>query len=262
MTSFIFLKVLSALVFPPASLAAAVLVCLLLLLFRRRRLALWLLGLALAQTLIMAFPPVGDAMIGRLEDQARAAEKASPRCCFDAIVVLGGGIVPSLPPARFDRRPTETADRIWGAVNLYRAKLAPRIIVSGGSFLAEQGTAQATEADSMQLFLRELGVPESAIVAEGHSINTIENIHQVHRIVGDGRVALVTSAYHMPRVLRIAAREKLAVSAFPVDFRDLRSERPFWDNWMPSLDGIATSAMAAKEMIAAALDWRRGADRR
>jgi uncharacterized SAM-binding protein YcdF (DUF218 family) len=262
MTSFILLKILSGLIFPPASLAVGVLVCLLLRLVGRRRIAAWVLGLALAQTLIMAFPPVGDAMIGRLEDQARVAANASPRCCFDAIVVLGGGIVPSLPPARQDPRPTETADRIWGAVQLYRAKVAPRIIVSGGSFLAEQGLASKTEADSMQLFLHELGVPESAIVSEGHSINTIENLHEVHRIVGDAPVALVTSAYHMPRVLGIAAREKLAVAAFPVDFRALRDERPFWDNWMPSIDGIAVSSTAMKEMIALAIDWRRSGGQR
>ena len=39
---------------------------------------------------------------------------------------------------------------------------------------------------------------------EGKALNTIENIRNVRAMVGDGRVALVTSAYHMPRALQIA----------------------------------------------------------
>jgi uncharacterized SAM-binding protein YcdF (DUF218 family) len=256
MTTYIVLKILSDLILPPASLAVGVLLCLVLLLFRLKRLALVVLGLALAQTLIMAFPPVGDALIGGLETRAREAAAASPRCCFDAILILGGAMGPAMPPTIQEPALTESSDRVWLGAHLYHAGIAPRIIVSGGSFLEQQGLPATTEAEAMRRFLLDLGVPANAIVDEGRSLNTIENMRNVHAMVGDARVALVTSAFHMPRALRIAAREGLNVSAFPSDFRAVPEGRPFWENWLPTIEGIANSNIAARELLALAFDWR------
>ncbi len=256
MTSFIILKILSELIPPPASLAAGAIVCLLLLWLRRPRLGITVLVLAIAQTVLMGFPPVADTMMGHLEDKARDAARSAPRCCFDAIVVLGGGISPAVPPARPFPDLTDSADRMWLAARLFREGVAPRVIVSGGGFLARENEAATTEAAAMRLLLIDLGVPADAIVSEGHSINTIENIRDVHRLVGDGRVALVTSAYHMPRALLIAAHEKLDVSAFPTDFRALPETRAFWDDWIPSVDALSISTIALREMLAIAFDWR------
>jgi uncharacterized SAM-binding protein YcdF (DUF218 family) len=254
MTTFVVLKVLSFLVVPPGSLALGVLLWLLLRVLRWRRLATAVLALSVAETLILSFPPVSDAMMAYLENQARDAAQSSPRCCFDAIVVLGGGISPAMPPARPCPDLTDSADRMWLAARLFREGVAPRIIVSGGGYMTREGAT--TEASAMRLFLVDLGVPADAIVSEGQSINTIENIRDVHRIVGDKRVALVTSAYHMPRALQIAAHERLSVAAFPTDYRAIRGTRPFWENWIPSVDGLATSTLALKEIIAIEFDWR------
>ncbi|MBS0220739.1 MAG: YdcF family protein [Proteobacteria bacterium] len=255
MTTFVVLKVLSSLILPPASLAVAAILCLLLLVLRWRRAAAVLLVLAVAETIILSFPPVGDAMMTHIEDQARAAA-APPRCCFDAIVVLGGGIAPAIPPARPFPDLSDGADRMWLAARLFRQGIAPRVIVSGGGFMALEDKAATTEAAAMRLFLIDLGVPSEAIVSESRSINTIENLRYVRGMVGDKRVALVTSAFHMPRALRIAAREKLAVSAFPTDYRALRSTRPFWENWIPSMESLSISCLALREILALAFDWR------
>jgi uncharacterized SAM-binding protein YcdF (DUF218 family) len=70
-------------------------------------------------------------------------------------------------------------------------------------------------------------------------------------------VALVTSAYHMPRALQLAARAGLDVSAFPTDFQVVPAVRLPWDNWLPSVDGLQLSNMALREIIALNLDYRR-----
>ena len=95
-----------------------------------------------------------------------------------------------------------------------------------------------------------------AIVDEGKSINTIENIRNVRALVGGGRVALVTSGNHMPRALQLAARAKLDVSPFPTDFRSRRSTRATWDNWIFSGDALDLSTTALREIIAMNLDIR------
>src|SRR5206468_7409159 len=136
---------------------------------------------------VMSFPPVADAMIRYLEDQARVAELASPRCCFDAIVVLGGGLSPAMPPEQAFPRLVTGADRVWLAARLYHAKVAPRVIVSGGGFMVRPDNPATTEAAGMREFLIALGVPAEAIVDEGASINTIENISNVRGLIGNGR---------------------------------------------------------------------------
>src|SRR5262249_18220224 len=152
------------------------------------------------------------------------------------IVVLGGGISPALPPDRKLPRLVNGADRMWLAADLYRDKVAPRIIAAGGGYEANPNDPATTEAAAMRQFLPDLGVPADAIVEEAKSINTIENIRNVRAMVGDKRVALVTSAYHMPRALQLAALARLEVLAFPTDFRSLRDARPTWENWIFSSD--------------------------
>lgn len=258
MDTFSVLKILFALSFPPASLAVAVLLALVLALLGWWRSAQGVVAFGIAHTLILSFQPVGDALIRLLEDRARAAERRAPACCYVAIAVLGGGISPAHPPEQPLPDLTENADRIWHAARLYRRGLAPRIIVSGGSFLAGHGGTPTTEAEAMRVFLLDLGVPSDAIVDEPGALNTMENIRNVRAMVGDGLVALVTSAYHMPRALQIAARAGLNAGAFPTDYQATPSVRLPWDNWLPSVDGLRSSIHALKELIALNLDFRRG----
>jgi uncharacterized SAM-binding protein YcdF (DUF218 family) len=258
MNTFVVVKYLSFLLMPPASLAVGTILGLLLIAFGWRRVG-WAAILAAASiTSIICWPPIGDTLLRYVEDKARAAEAATPRCCFDAIVVLGGGIAPAVPPEREFPSLTESADRIWTAARLYRAGVAPRIIVSGGGFLSENKGPATTEAEAMRRFLVELGVPDTAIVSESGSSNTIENIFNVRKMVGDKPVALITSAFHMPRALRIAEEANLNVSAFPVNFHALRSTRPPWENWLPTIEGMGETMLASHELLALWFD-RRGA---
>ena len=203
--------------------------------------------------LLLSIPVVGSLLVATLE-----APFTDPlQQPADAIVVLGGGIAAAHPPELPEPDLNEGADRMWQAARLWKRGAAPRIIVTGGSFLAKQGGTPLTEADAMRVFLIDLGVPADAITDEGKALNTIENIRNVRAIIGQGRVALVTSAYHMPRALQLAARAGLNVGAFPTDFQVVPATRLPWDNWLPSVDGLQLSNMALREIIALNLDYRR-----
>jgi uncharacterized SAM-binding protein YcdF (DUF218 family) len=217
MDTFSVLEILPVLSFPPASLAVAVVLALVLALFGWRRAAQAVVALGIAHPLILSFQPVGDALMPTLEDQAREAARQAPACCHVAIVVLGGGISPAHPP-----EPPPT-----------------------------------TGAEAMRVFLLDLGVPTETIRDEPEALNTVENIGNVHAMLGDGRVARVTSAYHRPRALQIAAQAKLNVGACPTDYQATPSVRLPWDSWMPSIDRLGSSIMAIKELIALNLDFRR-----
>jgi uncharacterized SAM-binding protein YcdF (DUF218 family) len=251
MDTFVSLKFLAQLALPPASLAIGMVVAAVLALAGLRRLARLVVVLAIAELLLLSFPPVSHLLMARLQDETRVAAKATPACCYDAIVVLGGGIGPAEPPHIPDPHLTDSADRIWHAARLYHRGLAPRIIVSGGG-----GSGEMSEADAMRLFLTDLGVPREAIVIEGASLNTIENIRYVRKLVKDGRVALVTSASHMPRALRLARTAGLTVAAFPSDWGPPLEVRGALDYWVPSLSALSVSSIALLEILANAFDRR------
>ncbi len=259
MDTFVLLKFLGQLALPPASLALGVVVAGVLAVLGLRRLARSVVVLAVAELLVLSLPPVADALMRPLDDEARAAAQAAPACCYDAIVVLGGGIAPAAPPYIPEPDLNDSADRIWQGARLYHRGVAPRIIVSGGNPRAEAGgTAVMSEAEAMRLFLLDLGVPAAAIVIEDRSLNTIQNIRGVRELVKGGRVALVTSAIHMPRALRLARTAGLDVAAFPTDWLAPPEVRASWENWLPNLGALSMSSGALWEIMANTFD-RRGA---
>jgi uncharacterized SAM-binding protein YcdF (DUF218 family) len=251
MDTFVSLKFLAQLALPPASLAIGLVVAGVLTLVGLRRLARLVVVLAIAELLVLSLWPVAYALQASLQDRARVEAKAAPACCYDAIVVLGGGIGPAEPPHIPDPHLTDSADRIWHAARLFHRGLAPRVIVSGGG-----GSGEMSEADAMRLFLTDLGVPREAIVIEGASLNTIENIRYVRKLVKDGRVALITSASHMPRALRLARTAGMNVAAFPTDWGPPLEIQAALDYWTPSQGALSVSSIALLEILANAFDRR------
>jgi uncharacterized SAM-binding protein YcdF (DUF218 family) len=256
MDTFTFLKYLTQFAMPPASMAVGLLLAWVLALAGLYRISMTVAVLAIAQTVVMSFPPVADALLDSLQDKARMAAAQAPPCCYDAIVVLGGGVTPAVPPFVTEPDLADGADRVWYAAQLYHRGVARRIIVSGGSLSPLKAGPATTEAEAMRRFLVDLGVPPETIVSEGSSMNTLENIRNVRTMVGDARVALVTSAYHMPRALKLARQGNLNVGAFPTDWRLPAEARPSWENWVPSVAAMAWSSISLREHIALLLDRR------
>ena len=258
MNSFVVLKILAQFASPMGVFTAGLVAGVVLALLRLPRFGRLVAGLAIAQLLILSLYPVSNALMLPLEDEARAEAAAAPACCYEAIVVLGGGIGPAVPPLRPDPELFDSSDRVWHAARLFHRGLAPRIVVSGGSYFVASGQAPPTqtEAVAMRQFLIALGVPESAIVMEGKSINTIENMQETRALVGTGLVALVTSGYHMPRALRLARRAGLDAEAFPTDWQVLPAATPWWESLMPSVGALTASGIAIREYLAWAFDYR------
>ena len=131
----------------------------------------------------------------------------------DAIVLLGGGMGANTNVYPYAEM-WNGADRVWHAARLYKAGKAPIVIPSGSG-----------ERESAVPLLRDLGVPESAIVVEDKARNTEENAKFVSNLLNQSsltntcdtppsqllnlstsqpsrarpKVLLVTSAWHMRR---------------------------------------------------------------
>jgi uncharacterized SAM-binding protein YcdF (DUF218 family) len=251
--SFYFLKFATHILTPPGLLVAGLLAGAALVLLGFRRFGRLVAALGIAQSILFSLTPVADALLIPLENEARRLGAEAPSCCYEAIVVLGGAVRQHNPPARPYVDLVDSSDRVWHAARLLKMNVAPKIILSGGSADERVGS----EATAMRLFLLDLGVPDDRIVLEGRSINTIGNIREVRALVGTARVALVTSAYHMPRAMKLARTGGLNAYAFPTDWRGSLDDRPPWAI-LPSIDALMDSWTAIKELIAMNLDFRDG----
>ena len=130
----------------------------------------------------------------------------------DAIVVFGAR-------AYADGTASQAlADRVKTGVELYKAKEAPLLILSGGP-----GDGKASEPEVMRKLAVSAGVPESAIVLDEAGLNTektVENTMRLFEEQGVKKVLVVSHFYHLPRVKMTYARlekgEKARVEVFTV----------------------------------------------
>ncbi|MGH9904552.1 MAG: YdcF family protein, partial [Pyrinomonadaceae bacterium] len=170
---------------------------------RFRRAGIALCVVVALQLVAFSWGPLAYLLARPLEERARIMAAQAPRDGYAAILLLGG--IVSLPAAGYGQYIDfgSNASRIWAAARLYHAGVAPQIIVSGGSFPRADGKMPVSEAESIRPVLQELGVPFDAILLEPRSLNTRENAQESRHLIEDqAKVALVTSAFHMPRAMR------------------------------------------------------------
>ena len=115
----------------------------------------------------------------------------------DCIIVLGAKVRPDRQPS------TALLKRLEKALECYESGLAPVIIVCGA-----QGTDEpCTEAEAMKEWLVERGVPADAVIEEGKSTSTEENLANAKAIMeerGMSTCIVTTNAYHLTRAMWIA----------------------------------------------------------
>jgi uncharacterized SAM-binding protein YcdF (DUF218 family) len=201
---------------------------------------------AVAWLWLWSTPAVSLWICMRLESQ-HPARRVSVLPRADAIVVLGGAVSPPTPP-RSSVDLGSAADRVWYAARLYHAGKAPLIVLSGGS---DPAVNSLSEAESMQLFLRDLGVPDSAMLLETRSRNTRQNAEFSADLLharGLRRILLVTSALHMHRAIGEFAARGLEVTAATTDIEAVETPADVW-RYLPDAEALAASARALKELV-------------
>lgn len=126
-----------------------------------------------------------------------------------AIVVLGA--------AQFDGRPSPVFKaRLDHALDLYRAGVAPLLVMTGG----KQEGDWTTEAAVGRAFAIEQGVPAAAIVFEDRGRNTLESLRAVGALMRERGITdavFVSDRTHMLRVLRIAQDEGITAFGSPTE---------------------------------------------
>lgn len=102
--------------------------------------------------------------------------------------------------------------RVARAAELFRAGVAPRVVMSGGRRWGE-----TAEAEAMLRHWEHLGLDGSAVWLERRSLTTRGNARcsaELLRPLGLTRVGLVTCDFHLPRAARHFAAEGLSVRGY------------------------------------------------
>ena len=167
---------------------------------------------------------------------------------FDVVILLGGS-TEDRPSG--DSQVNANGDRLLQAAAIYHQGVTKSIVCTGAAIAGLRGTAEADQARSL---LIRLGVPENAIkVMKGR--NTLEEVQTIRdEFPAGAKLGVVTSAWHMARVMRLARSAKVELQPLPADFRHESMTDWGWARvvreCIPNRDAIGLSTCAATEYLA------------
>ena len=192
------LKVIAGLLSNPL-LMALILACVGLLALRRsrRRTGYGLFAAGAALAYLASTSLVGNAMIAPLENQYPAFDPARA-IGVRTIVVLGSGYEPHDGIPVTGALDADGLARIVEGVRLARLYPDAQLLVSGGAL-----PGFARPALGYAQMATELGVSPAALVIMDRALNTAQESRDVVALLGHAPFILVTSAYHMPRAMRL-----------------------------------------------------------
>jgi len=166
---------------------------------------------------------------------------------FDVVVVLGGGT-----STRLSGKPqvTESGDRIVQAARVWHAGKAKQLMCTGlQSFRSTDEDLHPYEEAT--LLLEELGVDPQAIL-KLNGANTSEEMQNLKKWsdVNPGkRIALLTSAWHLPRALRLAKSQGIEADPIAANFFS-HPYTPSPGIVVPSEYNLIVTAALTKEYLA------------
>jgi len=135
----------------------------------------------------------------------------------DAIIVLGA--------AQYNGHPSPVLKaRLDHAAALYARHLAPVVIVTGGVGARDS----VSEAAVSRRYLRERGLPDSAVIAEATGNTTEPSLRAAATVVkarGGRRVILVSDGFHLLRLAIVARRLGLTPLGSPAPGSPILSNR-------------------------------------
>ena len=208
-------------------------------------------SVALTSSLENTFPPVPAAAPAEWPEPLRSA-------AFVAILGSGHGDAAELSAGQ--RLSPSARARLLEGVRIATALPDTWLVTTGplgkstlGGEARENGETAAqvtTHARALADAAVELGFPRDRIVEIDHSRDTAEEVAALRQLVGEDRVALVTSAWHLPRAMRLAESENLDAFPCPADYlgsRDARIARAAWLTW--DVDSLANTTRAWREYL-------------
>lgn len=206
-------------------------------------LALWLLSchavaVGLARHALPQVLPLEPTSLAQLRSQG-----------VQAVVILGGGVLPSAPEYGQAQPSSATATRLRYGLHLAQRAQLP-IGFAGGVGWAAAGSEQTASEAQVALAMAR-SQQQDIRWLDDQSRDTAENARFLRLTMqADGvrKIALVTHAWHMPRSIKHFKQAGFDVLPAPTGFVLPRS-RPLLE-WLPSAQGLMASRSVLREWLA------------
>ena len=169
-----------------------------------------------------------------------------------AIVVLGGGVLPLAPEYGEAQPRAESAARLRYGLWLARQSGLPVAFTGGLGWAAHASQTESEAAVAGRVAQQDYGVALRWL--EGNSRDTAENARLLAPLLkrdGVQRIALVTHAWHMPRSVAAFEKTGLVVLPAPMGFV-LPDDNPLLE-WLPSAQGLLASRQVLREWLGIAV---------
>jgi uncharacterized SAM-binding protein YcdF (DUF218 family) len=150
---------------------------------------------------IITSAPISNLLISPLENQYSRLEAIPEN--VEYILFLGG----------------DKERRAWEVVRLYQQMPNVTIITSGRSLYDTE-----SEAFKTARLLQEAGIKKENILMQEEAKDTKEEARAIKKRIGNKPFLLVTSAYHMPRAMKLFQREGANPIAAPGDFNNPKED--------------------------------------
>jgi uncharacterized SAM-binding protein YcdF (DUF218 family) len=218
---------------------------------RRTRAGRTLLALAALLFLLFSDRAVSLVLLAPLEARYPAVPEAAPGagapsaiagCRF--VVVLGGGHTDLAALPAIGQLSTSALGRLTEGVRLLRLLPEARLIVSGPGV-----AGRPSHAAILARAAASLGIDPGRILLIDTARDTEDESHEVARRVGEARVALVTSAWHMPRAAALFRRAGVDFVACPADFVARGGTGFHWMDFAWDSESLERSTLAVHERL-------------
>lgn len=169
------------------------------------------------------------------------------------VYVLGGGNGNSPNMDATNLLSTSALARMVEAVRILHALPETKLIVSG-----PKTGSRPSHATVLGQAAQTLGISPDRIIHIDNAHDTEDEARAAQRIVGDAPVAIVTSAWHMPRSMALCRNAGLNAVACPTDYRTHADDAFSFDDLFWEVDALSRSTVAIRERIGYLWIWLRG----
>ncbi|WP_431095570.1 YdcF family protein [Polaromonas aquatica] len=169
-----------------------------------------------------------------------------------AIVVLGGGVLPEAAEYGNSQPGAHTAARLRYGVWLARQSSLPLAFSGGMGWAASSAQTDSEAVVAARMVQQDYGM--TLRWNEAQSRDTAGNARLLAPLLqqsGVQRIALVTDAWHMPRAA--LAFERAGLTVTPAPMGQVQPARNDLMEWIPSASGLIISQQVLREWLALAI---------
>jgi uncharacterized SAM-binding protein YcdF (DUF218 family) len=229
---------------------------------RKQKTGKFLVALGMVVLVLCSYEGISGRILQTLESQYSQLDLAQMRAQENGgiatrsakwVVVLAGGVAgdPTLPIQLQISHHSRV--RLMEGIRLHHLLPGSKIILTGG--IGFDGPAEAT---TLSRVAEELGVAKSDMILEVESRDTKDHPLYVRHLVKEEPFILVTSAFHMPRAMKLFIKQGLA--PIPAPAGPWKPAKEFWSpgNLFPSASGLRLAELAYHEYMGLTWAWVRG----